>query len=90
MSSSAASAGGSALAHLGGGGDGVVASLQPRQQLAQVVDGRLEGRQVLQDGQDVPARVQHPALVEGLGGAEQERGRDLAQACSHTERLVRP
>lgn len=58
--------GDSALAHLGGGGDGVVASLQPRQQLTQVVDGRLEGRKVLQDGQDVPTRVQHPTLVEGL------------------------
>lgn len=65
------------VAHLGGGGDGVVAGLQPRQQLTQVVYGRLEGRQVLQDGQDVPARVQHPALVEGLG-EEQESGRSLA------------
>lgn len=66
--------GGSALAHLGGGGDGVVASLQPRQQLTKVVDGRLEGRQVLQDSQDVPARVQHPALVEGLGGRSRRGG----------------
>lgn len=59
------------LIYLGGGGDGIVASLEPRQQLTQVVDGGPQRRHVLQDGQDVPARVQHPALVETL---EAERG----------------
>lgn len=59
------------LIYLGGGGDGIIASLEPRQQLTQVVDGGPQRRHVLQDGQDVPTRVQHPALVESL---EAERG----------------
>ena len=56
-----------------GGGDGIVASLEARQQLTQVVDRRLQRRHVLQDGKDVSAGVQHPALVEGLQKDSKEK-----------------
>lgn len=52
--------------HLGGGGDGVVTSLQAGQELTQVVDGGAQGGHVLQDGQDVPAGLHHPAEVQRL------------------------
>lgn len=52
--------------YFGGGSDGIVASLETRQQLTQVIDGRLQRRHILQDGEDVPAGVQHPTLVESL------------------------
>jgi len=53
-------------AHLGGGGDGVVAGLQAGQELTQVVDGGAQRGYVLQDGQDVPPGLHHPAEVESL------------------------
>lgn len=56
-----------AFPHLGGRSDGVVAGLQPRQQLTQVVDGGPQGWVVLQDGQDVPPSLHHPAQVQLLG-----------------------
>lgn len=57
----------SRASYLGGRGDGVVAGLEARQQLAQVVDGGPQGRVVLQDGQDVPPGLHHPAQVQLLG-----------------------
>lgn len=52
--------------HLGGGGDGVVAGLQAGQELTQVVDGGAQRGHVLQDGQDVPPGLHHPAEVKSL------------------------
>lgn len=58
--------------YFGGRGDGVIASLETRQQFTQVVNGGPQRRHVLQNGQDVSGGVQHPTLVESLQRGGQE------------------